>query len=266
MRRPHMKRRRLLVLPLSRLFPNIVTLGGLCCGLSAVRFAIENRFELAVILLVASAIIDGMDGRIARLLNSTSNFGAQLDSLSDFVCFGTAPVIVLYLWRLHELHNVGWALVLFFTMCCALRLARFNTSLLDETREPWQNKFFVGIPSPAGAMLALLPLVTSFYAGDEFLGNRYLVAVWVALVAILMPSRVPTFAAKRIRIHHEWVLPIMLLCGTMLVMVMIEPWQMFTLCGVLYCATIPMSLQKYRRLAAIHRTGEPSSPAATSSE
>ncbi len=255
------RKRRLLVLPLSRLFPNMVTIGGLCCGLSAIRFAMESRFEVAVTLLVASAIIDGMDGRIARLLNSTSMFGAQLDSLSDFLCFGVAPVIVMYLWKLHELGSIGWALVLFFVVCCALRLARFNTNLAQDIA-PWQTKFFTGIPSPAGAMLSLMPLVFSFYASAEIVNNTVLCAGWTTLIAVLMASRIPTFAAKKIRVHHEWVLPIMLVCGVGMVFVLIEPWIMFTVCGFCYCATIPMSIRRYRRLYAIHKgaiPGEPSS-------
>ena len=140
----------------------MVTIAGLCCGLSAMRFAIDGRFETAVTLLVASAVIDGMDGRIARLLNSTSTFGAHLDSLSDFVCFGVSPAIVLYMWKLYTLRGIGWAMVLFFAVCCVLRLARFNTNLDDELVEPWQKKFFTGVPAPAGAMLALMPLVASF--------------------------------------------------------------------------------------------------------
>jgi CDP-diacylglycerol--serine O-phosphatidyltransferase len=193
-----------------------------------------------------------MDGRIARLLNSTSMFGAQLDSLSDFLCFGIAPPFVLYMWKLHEIQDVGWAVVLFFSVCCALRLARFNTSLTEE-REPWQMKFFVGIPSPAGAMLALLPIVSSFYAPMGMFGNVFYCICWVSLVALLMASKVPTYAAKRIRIHHEWLLPTMLGCVLVMVFVFIEPWVMFTLVGTIYCLFIPISMRRYSKLAAIHK-------------
>ena len=181
MRRRKSKRQRLQVFPLWRLIPNLVTLGGLCCGLSSMRFAIDGEFKIAVALLAAAAIIDGMDGRIARLLNSTSLFGAQLDSLSDFLCFGIAPPFVLYIWKLHDVRDVGWATVLFFCVCCALRLARFNTSMLEE-REPWQMKFFVGIPSPAGAMLALMPIVSSFYAPTGVFDNSFFCIVWVSFL------------------------------------------------------------------------------------
>jgi CDP-diacylglycerol--serine O-phosphatidyltransferase len=246
-----------LVLPLSRLFPNRVTIAGLCCGLSAIRFALEGKFEISVALIVAAAIIDGLDGRIARLLNSTSTFGAQLDSLSDFVCFGVSPAIVMYLWKLNEAKSIGWALVLFFAVCCALRLARFNTNLAEEECESWQSKFFIGIPSPAGGLLLLMPLVISFYAPTDILTSAQFCAVWMAFIAMLMPSRIPTFAVKKIRVHHEWVLPIMLVCGFAIVVMLIEPWIMFTLCGLLYCATIPFSIRRYSKLAMMRKSAIP---------
>lgn len=227
----------------------MVTIAGLCCGLSAMRFALDGKLETAVTLLVAAAIIDGMDGRIARFLNSTSVFGAHLDSLSDFVCFGVSPVIVLYMWKLKAMGGLGWAVVLFFAVCCALRLARFNTNLADETVEPWQRKFFVGVPSPAGGMLSLMPLVTSFYADNRIFSHPAFCVLWVIIVAVLMPSRIPTFAAKKLVVRHEWVLPIMLLGGFIIALVLIEPWIMFTVCGAVYCILIPFSVLRYRRLA-----------------
>lgn len=251
--RPKHKKRRLLVLPLSRLFPNMITIGGLCCGLSAVRLGLENKFEVAVILLVAAAVIDGMDGRIARFLNSTSTFGAQLDSLSDFFCFGVAPGLLLYQWRLHELKGTGWAIVLFFAVCCALRLARFNTNLAQDNLEPWQLKFFVGVPSPAGAMLALMPIVMSFYA-PGIADHPIFFAIWIAFVAALMASRIPTFAAKKVSIHHEWLLTLMIAFGIMTVLVFSEPWLMFNFGGLAYCCLIPVSYKRYKKLEALHRT------------
>lgn len=241
----------MMAFPISRLFPNMVTIAGLCCGLSAMRFAIDGKFEIAVILLVASAVIDGMDGRIARLLNSTSVFGAHLDSLSDFVCFGVSPAVVLYMWRLNAVKGVGWAMVLFFSVCCVLRLARFNTNLADEAIEPWQRKFFTGIPAPAGAMLALMPLVSSFYLGNGIWNGSPLCIIWLCIVAVLMASRVPTFAAKKMIITHELVLPIMLIGGFIIVCVIIEPWLMFMVCGLIYCITIPFGAAYYYRLKRI---------------
>jgi len=247
------KKRRILVLPLSRLFPNMLTIAGLCCGLSSIRFAMDAKFEIAVTLICIAALIDGMDGRVARLLNATSNFGANLDSLSDLICFGVSPVIVTYMWKMHLIKKFGWAAVLFFVVCCALRLARFNTALNDEEKESWQEKFFTGIPSPAGAMIALLPLVSSFYLGDSIFTGSIFCIFWIIAVGLLMASRIPTFAVKRIIIRHEWVLSIMLACGLAIVILIIEPWIMFTFIGLGYLATIPVSFKHYRRLAAINK-------------
>lgn len=252
--RHKIRRRRLEVLPLSRLFPNMVTMAGLCCGLTSIRFAMEFRFEYAVTMIVAAAIIDGMDGRIARFLNATSTFGAQLDSLSDFLCFGVAPVITMYIWKLREVSGVGWAIVLFYAVCCALRLARFNTNLIEDedNLHPWRSKFFVGVPSPAGAMLCLMPVVSSFYA-PNFLGRHPLLdCIWVACAGALMASRIPTFAFKKIRIHHEWVLPVMIAVCTCIVIVLVEPWMMFSIASLAYALTIPFSIARYRKLASVH--------------
>jgi CDP-diacylglycerol--serine O-phosphatidyltransferase len=248
------KKRRLAVFPLSRLLPNMVTIAGLCCGLSAVRFALDGKFETAVALIVAAMVIDGMDGRIARFLNSTSVFGAHLDSLSDFVCFGVSPPLVLYHWKLKAIAGIGWAVVLFFAVCMALRLARFNTNLAEEKTEPWQKKFFVGVPAPAAAMLALMPLVASFYMDATLLVSAQLCAVWVAIVAVLMASRIPTFAAKKLIIRHEWVLPIMLVGGFAIVLIIIAPWVMLNVIGVGYCFLIPASVLHYRKLEQQNRS------------
>jgi CDP-diacylglycerol--serine O-phosphatidyltransferase len=231
----------------------MVTLSGMCCGLTSIRLAMDAKFEASVTLIVLAAIIDGMDGRIARMLNATSTFGAQLDSLSDFLCFGVAPVIVMYLWSLHDLKGIGWAFVLFYTVCCALRLARFNTSIIEDEerdRHPWKQKFFVGIPSPAGALLCLLPIVVSFYV-ETFSCPTTLAAVWVALVGSMMASRIPTFAVKKIKVHHEWVLAIMLAFGICIVVVLVEPWFMYTVLAGGYVSTIPFSYNQHRKLAKL---------------
>jgi CDP-diacylglycerol--serine O-phosphatidyltransferase len=249
MKRPQVRKKRLLVFRVSRLFPNMVTIVGLSCGLTAMRLAMEGKFEISVVLLIASAVIDGMDGRIARLLNSTSMFGAQLDSLSDFVCFGVSPAIVLYLWKLNDLGGLGWLCVLFYAVCCALRLARFNTALTDESRAAWQMKFFTGIPSPAGAMLALMPLVFSFESGFGLADDAWFCALWMMLVAALMTSRIPTFAVKKLAIRHEWVLPIMLVVCCVIGLWVVRPWVMFNVTGGIYLLCLPLSVRRYRRYA-----------------
>ncbi|NBO19540.1 MAG: phosphatidylcholine/phosphatidylserine synthase [Proteobacteria bacterium] len=241
-------RRSLREQPLSRLFPNMITLAGLCCGLSAVRFAMAGRWELSVAFIVAAAIIDGMDGRVARMLGATSQFGAQLDSLSDFVCFGVAPVLTLYIWQLNQAGDIGWAVVLFFSVCAALRLARFNTALLDQKKEAWEKQFFTGIPSPAGGILALFPMVLSIVVGHSFAPHIMVTIAHVLIIGALMASRIPTFAGKHMRIKHEFVLPFMIVASILLVVFIIQPWLLLCLVSVAYIVSIYFSIRLFRKL------------------
>lgn len=235
--------------PISRVFPNMVTIAGLCCGLTAIRFAMLGRFEVAVGFIVAAAIIDGMDGRLARMLGATSLFGAQLDSLSDFVCFGISPALVLYMWQLQSIKGIGWAVVLFFSVCAALRLARFNTGLFDDPKEPWEKQFFVGVPSPAGGILCLLPLIVSFEL-DNVAIPAGLVAAHVVLIGTLMASRIPTFAGKHLRIKHELIPQFMIACSFLLVVFTIEPWMFLSALSLVYLASIPVSVKRWGGLKA----------------
>src|ERR1051326_3572397 len=200
MRRPRVRVRRLSSFSVNRMIPNVLTLLALCAGMTAVRFAVAGEFQEACYSIIAAGIFDGLDGRMARLLKSTSSFGAELDSLSDFVSFGVAPAAVLYLWTMSALHSIGWAIVLFFAVCCALRLARFNTQLSAEP-PPWAAGFFTGAPAPAGAGLLMLPMFVSFEWGDWIARSPYLNAVWISGVALMMISTVPTVSLKRIRIQ-----------------------------------------------------------------
>ncbi len=236
--------------PLSRLFPNMITISGLCCGLSAIRFAMLGRFEIAVAFIIAAAIIDGMDGRVARMLGATSNFGAQLDSLSDFVCFGVSPVLVLYMWQLQEVKGIGWAVVLFFSVCTALRLARFNTALFDENIKDWEKQFFTGIPSPAGGILCLLPLIISLQSEPAFRLPAWVSIIHVLVVGTLMASRIRTFSGKNIRIKHEWIPHFMIACSFLLVLFVIEPWGFLSAISLIYLGSIFFSVRKYKRLQA----------------
>src|SRR6202158_444840 len=190
-RRPRMRVRRLSGFSVNRLVPNVLTLLALCAGMTAIRFAINNNFEAACYAIIVAGVFDGLDGRMARLLKSTSRFGAELDSLSDFISFGVAPALVLYLWTMAALHSVGWAIVLFFAVCCALRLARFNTQLVTEA-PPWAANFFSGAPAPAGAGLLMVPMFISFEWGDWIARSPYLHAVWVSGGAVVVVRTVPT--------------------------------------------------------------------------
>jgi CDP-diacylglycerol--serine O-phosphatidyltransferase len=238
---------------LYRLLPNLITIASLCSGMSAIRFAILERWELAVTFLVIAAFLDGLDGRIARLLKATSNFGAQLDSLADFVCFGVSPAFVLYLWSLHEIKGLGWVLALFYAVCCCLRLARFNTSLMEEKKEAWQDYFFTGVPAPAGAMLALLPLLLTLQGGDEWwdimpVDRHWIVAGYLPLIGVLMVSRLPTFSLKGLKITHKYLLPAMLVAVLIIAGLMIEPWASIAVIDVLYLSSLFFSVMQCRQM------------------
>jgi CDP-diacylglycerol--serine O-phosphatidyltransferase len=200
--------------PVRVLIPNIFTLLGLCAGLTAIRMAIEHRWDLAVAALVFAAFLDGIDGRIARLLKASSRFGAELDSLADFVNFGVAPAIIMFNWALEDLHSMGWIAVLVFAVCAALRLARFNVALEAPDVPAWKSSYFVGVPAPAGAIILLLPI----YAQDLGLhvpSLTPLVFFYTLAIALLMVSRVPTFSLKMVgqKIAREHVLPVFVLAA-----------------------------------------------------
>jgi CDP-diacylglycerol--serine O-phosphatidyltransferase len=231
--------------PISRLFPNMITIAGMCCGLSSIRFAMLERWEMAVGFLLAAAIIDGMDGRVARMLGATSNFGAQLDSLSDFLCFGVAPALVMYMWALHDIQGIGWAVVLFFSVCTALRLARFNTGLFEEKEAEWKKQFFIGVPSPAGGILCLLPLILSLQIHAQ--PPHFLIMAHMIIVATLMASRIPTFSGKKIRIKTEYIPPFMIVGSLLLALFIIEPWWFLVVISIAYICTIPLSVKSWKK-------------------
>ena len=249
------RRRRFRAVPLRVILPNLVTLIALCMGLTAIRFAFEGRYETAVLAIIVAAILDGLDGRLARALQGTSRFGAELDSLADFVDFGVAPAIVMYLWSLHEARGFGWFAVLVFAIAAALRLARFNVSVDDPHRQPWQDGFFTGMPAPAGACLSLLPLYLSYSELRVSLDNRYVILhiAYVLAIAFLMASRIPHFSGKTFgRIPREYV--VVVLFGVAVVLLLTATWPMEMLAAFcfLYLAMIPLAVRRYRRLAALH--------------
>jgi CDP-diacylglycerol---serine O-phosphatidyltransferase len=247
-RRPRMRvRRRLSDFSVNRLVPNVLTLLAVCAGMTAIRFAVSGKFEAACYAIIVAGIFDGLDGRIARLLRSTSRFGAELDSLSDFVSFGVAPAVVLYLWTMSALQSIGWAIVLIFAVCCALRLARFNTQLAAEP-PPWAAGFFTGAPAPAGAGLLMLPMFISFEWGDWIARSPYLNGVWISGVALLMISTVPTISLKRIRIPPDFVVPTLLGIGVLAGLFTTAPWPTLTFIGALYIASIPLTVRASMRL------------------
>jgi CDP-diacylglycerol---serine O-phosphatidyltransferase len=242
-----MRMRRLSGLSVNRMVPNILTLLALCAGITAMRFAMGGNFQAAVFAIIAAGIFDGLDGRMARLLKATSSFGAELDSLSDFVSFGVAPAAVLYLWTLSELHGLGWAITLLFAVCCALRLARFNTETSGATPS-YMAPFFTGAPAPAGAGLVMVPMFLSFEWGDWLFRSPYLSAVTVTGIALLMISKVPTVSLKRIRIPHHLVVPTLLGFGVATAFLTTEPWLTLTAVGIVYVGSVPFTVRSYYRL------------------
>lgn len=248
-------------LPVRSLAPNILTVLALSAGLTAIRFALLGRWELAVAAVVVAGIFDALDGRLARLLKGTTKFGAELDSLSDFVSFGVAPSIVLYTWTLQSFRGVGWILVLIFSVSCALRLARFNTAMDEPDQPSYRTNFFIGVPAPAAAGLALLPMMLHFQSESSFFREPVVNGPYLLLIAFLMVSRVPTYSFKRLRVRRNYVLPMLLAVALLGALVASYPWFVLTVVGLLYSASIPFSARAWRRLQREHKGGpEPRSP------
>ncbi len=247
-RRPRAPRRipRLKGLTLGKLIPNFITVSAACAGLTAIRFAVELRWDYAVTAIIVAAILDALDGRMARILNASSEFGAQLDSLSDIVSFGVAPALVLYFWSLQSLDGVGWAVTLFFIVCCGLRLARFN-SMLGKL-PPYAYNYFTGVPAPAGALMALLPIVISLAFQIEIVSHPLVAGSWAALMACLMVSRVPTFSFKKIKVPQPYILPLFVVIGLTLAGLAGRPWLVLTLVASLYLFSFPFSIRSFHRL------------------
>ncbi|MFD0915721.1 CDP-diacylglycerol--serine O-phosphatidyltransferase [Pseudahrensia aquimaris] len=240
---------RLRDIPLRMLVPNLITLGAICSGLTAVRLAFDGRFEFAVVAIVFAAILDGLDGRMARLLESSTPFGEQMDSLADFVNFGVAPAMVLYLYVLNDLHTMGWIVALVFAICGCLRLARFNVMLEAPDRPKWQTNFFTGVPAPAGALLALLPVYLGLIGLEKSTSVALLSAMFMLFVAFLMVSNLPTWSGKQIggRISRRIVLPLMIGVTLLVIFLFSYPWGFLTTLCVIYLATLPFSVREWNK-------------------
>ena len=245
------RKRRLRNLSINSLAPNILTILALCAGLTSIRFALQERWELAVAAVVLAGILDGLDGRLARLLKGVSKFGAELDSLSDFICFGVAPGFILHQWTLHQLGGVGWILVLGFAVCCALRLARFNTATEDPEQPQWTADFFTGVAAPAAAGMMLLLMFLDFQGVGELARSPYLNGAWTAVVAFLMVSQVPTYSFKRVRVRRDFIMPTLLLVGIGAAALATYPWLVLTVIGFAYMASIPLAIRSFVKLKDI---------------
>ncbi|PZO88834.1 MAG: CDP-diacylglycerol--serine O-phosphatidyltransferase [Micavibrio aeruginosavorus] len=250
--KPHQK-----IIGLHKLIPNLMTLTALAAGLTSIQYAWDQNWERAVYAILIAVILDALDGATARLLKATSEFGAQLDSLSDFLAFGVAPAIILYSWILEETGKVGWIAMIVFAAACALRLARFNVT--QKELPAWKKGFFSGVPAPAGAGLGLLPLILwiqdpRFF--EQFAIASPLVALWMFFVAALMVSRIPTFSTKMIHLPAKFAMPAMALAALVIAALVHAPWQTLTIAALAYLAAIPFAISKFRKLQKENGDGE----------
>lgn len=261
------RRRRFRAIPVRTLVPNVITLLALCAGLTAIRFAVEGRLEWAIAAIVFAAALDGIDGRIARLIKGQSRFGAELDSLADFVNFGVAPGVLLYFWGLYELGNVGWIASMVFAICAGLRLARFNVAIDDPNRPAWAANFFTGVPAPAGAITVLLPIYVNFLGVTQSAVMAVLALIYTLMIALLMVSRLPVFSGKKLgtRVAPEVVLPIFVIVVLFVAVLISYPWPVLTIGTLCYLGSMPLgwlSYRKYQR-GGTHPSRQPAETAPT---
>jgi len=227
------------------ILPSVLTLIGVCLGISSIKFAMDGNFVFAVLFLVVAAILDGLDGRVARLIKGTSDFGKELDSLTDFVSFGIAPGFIIYFWELNKFGKTGWLIVLFFSVCCVLRLARFNLTKFEE-KDEWKNNFFQGIPSPAGGCLILLPLIFELSNFSNLLNLKVITPYFMILVSLLLVSKIPTFSFKKIAIRRNMTIFLLLGVGLFFVSIIQFTFETITICSVIYLFLIPVAIYNYR--------------------
>ena len=237
------------------LLPNILTLGGVCLGISSIKFSIDGNFNLAVTLILLASILDALDGRIARLIKGTSDFGKELDSLTDFVSFGIAPVFILYFWELNNYGKLGWAICLIYSVCCVLRLARFNLTKIEDHDE-WKNNFFEGVPSPAGGLLILTPLIYELSTLSLNIDVKSLTPFLTVLIALLLVSKIPTPSLKKISISSKATIFLLLVAGLIFIALLFYTFETLLLFGLLYLSSIPISIfifynQKKKKLTKI---------------
>ena len=227
------------------ILPSVLTLIGVCLGISSIKFSMDGNYGLAVLFIIVAAILDGLDGRVARMIKGTSEFGKELDSLTDFVSFGIAPVFVIYFWELNRFGKIGWLLVLLFSVCCVLRLARFNLTKFEDNEE-WKMNFFQGIPSPAGGCLILFPIIYEYSVFSSFFPIKNISPFLVLFASILLISKIPTFSFKKIVVQRKMTLFLLLGFGLFFVSIIQFTYETLTLCCAVYLMLIPVSIYNYR--------------------
>ncbi|MEA2871198.1 MAG: CDP-diacylglycerol---serine O-phosphatidyltransferase [Hyphomicrobiales bacterium] len=233
-------------IPVRTLLPNVITLLALCAGMTGIRLALENRYELALGAIVFAAMLDAIDGRVARMIKGTSRFGAELDSLADFFNFGVAPGLILYFWGLNALGNLGWIAAMVFAICTALRLARFNVQIDDPLRPAWAGNFFTGVPAPLGAIVVLLPIYLSFLRVPV---PVVLTFIYTLAIAGLMVSRLPVLSGKKIgtRVRPEMVAPVIIVAVLLIALLIAYPWELLSVVSLVYLVLLPLGWFSYRR-------------------
>ncbi len=239
---------RLKEIPLRLMIPNLITVLAICAGLTGIRFAIEFRYELAVQMVLVAAVLDGIDGRVARLMKASSKFGAQMDSLADIINFGVAPAMVLYIFALDQIDSLGWIAAMAFAINSGLRLARFNVMADRAVKAPWQSEFFVGVPAPAGAFLVLLPVYLSFLGMVPTQTTAYVSAIYTLIIGALLISRVPVWSGKSgARIPRGYTLPLIMLVVLLVAILMVYPWQTLVVAVVCYLISLPFSARAWQK-------------------
>ena len=226
------------------ILPNILTLAGVCLGISSIKFSIDSNFNLAVIFILLAAILDALDGRIARLIKGTSEFGKELDSLTDFVSFGIAPVFIIYFWELKNYGKIGWAITLIYSVCCVIRLARFNLTKIEEGKT-WKQNYFEGIPSPIGAILILLPLIYELSDIEKKIDIKQFVPFLTVIISLLLISKLPTYSFKKISIPSKLTIFILFGVGISFVSLLFFTFETLLIFGIVYFITIPISFYTY---------------------
>jgi CDP-diacylglycerol--serine O-phosphatidyltransferase len=246
---PHVGLTRIRDIPIKAVFPNLLTLLAICSGLTAIRFSVEDRFELAIGAIVLAAILDGLDGRVARFLKSVTRFGAQMDSLADFVNFGVAPAMLLYFWTLSQAGNFGWICALIYVIGAGLRLARFNVMLENPRQPEWQKNFFLGVPAPAAALLALLPVYIGQMGVSELRELPHISAIYALIIGLLMVSNLPTWSGKKMgqRVRSDLVFPLMIAGVLAVAFLLSNPWEALTLISISYLIGLPFGVMAWRR-------------------
>lgn len=234
----------------SRCLPSVITICAFCFGLTSVKFALWNDWEFAILCIFVSAVLDALDGKMARLLGQSSQFGAELDSLSDLVCFGVAPALILFLKSLYMLEAWGWGICMFFTVCCALRLARFNVTQVS-IQEQWQAKYFTGVPAPAGAILSLFPMILFFALGNYSCVNPFFVSFWILLSSILMISNLKTISSKMIVLTNQNIPITLLVISALIICLITNLWLTLSLLIIAYILSLPYGAYKYQEALEI---------------